>query len=145
MEKKKEREPISAYELRLTDFIIENHPDKIDEVDFIRHKAKEAAMEFEESSKEGRSVQESLEAANRILIEGLKFSPYRTIKQIVEDDFFIEEREKDEFIMQMLEHTKDLFLQYDTNDYFEGSPDHSKLIFEIIGKIQIYLERNGLQ
>ena len=51
------------FEARLTQYMIQNHPDKIEDVSFISERRRMAAHTFETSSVAGLSVDESMHEA----------------------------------------------------------------------------------
>lgn len=138
---------LSYFELILTDYMVEHHPDKIENKEFIKNRSLAAEQEFEGCSYEGMTVEEARRQAEECLYRHLHFSLYDMTSEIVEEEFpFINEDERSIFIMQMLEYCKPLILQYNTDDdTFQGSNEYMKLYYTITGEIQNYLENNGLQ
>lgn len=131
----------------MTDFIAQHHPDKIEDKAFIEERSGLAEEEFERCSHMGMTVSESKHEATKILYRGLWFSPFDMVKEIVELYFDIDEEERHQFIMQMLEYTRDDFKKIleHINDNNEDGEDYTKLYYTIIGSIKLYLEKNGLQ
>lgn len=112
----------------------------------IEARATLAATEAENSIKNGEHLDVALEKANQILYTGLLFSPIGFIKNIAEVEFHIAEDEIILFSKQMYEITKGIFDKYDIHDdSFMGSNEEELLYSEIVGEIQIYLSKNGLQ
>lgn len=140
-------EYLSYFKLALTDFIAQHHPDKIEDKAFIEERSGLAEEEFERCSHMGMTVSESKHEATKILYRGLWFSPFDMVKEIVELYFDIDEEERHQFIMQMLEYTRDDFKKFleHINDNNEDGEDYTKLYYTIIGSIKLYLEKNGLQ
>lgn len=138
---------LSYFALTLTGYMIEHHPDKIENKELIESRSLAAEQEFERCSHEGMTVEEARHQAEECLFRHLHFSPYNMIRDIVEEEFpFINEDERDIFVMQMLEYCKMLILQYNTeDDAFQGSHEYMKLYYTVTGEIQNYLENNGLQ
>lgn len=139
-------ENLSYFRLALTDFMVQHHPDKIEDKDFITARSGVAEDEFERCSHMGMTVSEAKHEAIKVLYAGLLFSPFDLIKEIVEEEFDVDEDERHLFIMQMLEYTRNEFKKFpDINDNFQGSERYMELYFLITGSIKLYLEKYGLQ
>lgn len=131
----------------MTDFIAQHHPDKIEDKVFIEERSGLAEEEFERCSHMGMTVSEAKHEATKVLYTGLWFSPFDMVKEIVEEEFDIDEEERHLFIMQMLEYTRNDFKKFleHINDNNEDGEAYMKLYYTIIGSIKLYLEKNGLQ
>lgn len=131
----------------MTDFIAQHHPDKIEDKTFIEERSGLAEEEFERCSHMGMTVNEAKHEAQKVLYKGLLFSPFDMVKEIVEEEFDIDEEERHLFIMQMLEYTRKDFNKYleHINDDNEDGEEYMKLYYTITGSIKLYLEKNGLQ
>ncbi len=140
-------EPYNAFSVRLTGFMIENHPDRIDDADFIRSRGHQAADTFQQCSIMGMTVGQCMKEAEKVLYHGLQFSPFQLVKSIVEQEFNYtdDDDERGMFIMQMLELCRPLFNAYSLHDGFMGTYDYVVLNDRIIQCITDYLTRNGLQ
>lgn len=137
----------NAFSARLTGYMAENHPDRIDDVEFINRRGEAAASIFRECSVEGLSVDECMSRAMQTLYKGLLFSPYLMVRDIVENHFIYTEDEEEmgEFTMQMLDMVRPLIDSYQPGDDFGGSYDRQVLEAHIIQCITDYLSDNGLQ
>ena len=135
------------FEARLTQYMIQNHPDKIEDVSFISERSRMAAHTFETSSVAGLSVDESMHEAETTLFHGLLFSPYHLVREVLTGDFDYsdESPELDEFALQMLDMVAPVLQRYDIGDDFAGSPQEMVLYDEIKESINQYLVKNGLQ
>lgn len=139
-------EHLSYFKLVLTDFMVQHHPDKIEDTEFINARSGLAEDEFERCSHMGMNVNEAKREALIVLYKDLKFSAYDLVKEIVEEEFDINDYEKHEFIMQMMEYTKEEFKKFpDIDDEFQDSVNYMKLYYLITGSIKLYLEKYGLQ
>lgn len=127
---------ISYYELRLRNFLSENHPLKKDDTEFIENRSCTASLLFEESSKSGMSVEESLDSALQHLFHGLLFSPYLMIKEIAEREFSSYTFSETE-ILNVLASCEKIFDSYDLSDDFAGSKEYVQLYNELVGYIQM--------
>lgn len=134
------------WELSLTDYISEYHPERIQDTEFISVRAEEAGKEFERNSKEGKTVRQAKEAAEKVLYEGLKFSKFKLLEEIVENEMpEIRQEEKYTFIMQMMRVIEPIIQKYEPKDDFIGSEKEKEMYNMCVGRIYNYLEKNGLQ
>ena len=82
-------------------------------------------------------MEDAHEEAMRVLLEGLHFSPYALLTEVVEREF------ADEVLYP---HLNNLFAGYDTSDdTFALSPAHDLLYTELVGTVMLYLESYGVQ
>ena len=137
----------NAFTARLTSYMIDFHPDRIDEVDFIDQRGQMAADVFHQCSVRGMTVDESMHEAEKTLYAGLHFSPYLMLEEIVYNHFRYtdDEDELGEFTMQMLDMVKPLINDYAPGDDFKGTYEYTALYGQIIQNINDYLTSNGLQ
>lgn len=87
------------------------------------------------------------EEAMRVLLEGLHFSPYALLLEVVENEFSeeVQEQEREAFCREIFPHLKNLFAGYPTtDDTFALSPEHDLLYTELTGAIMLYLEAYGV-
>lgn len=126
--------------------MVQHHPDKIEDTEFINSRSELAEEEFERCSHMGMNVNEAKHEAFIVLYKDLRFSAYDLVKEIVEEEFDISDYEKHQFIIQMMEYTKDEFKKFpDIDDNFQDSVNYMKLYYLITGSIKLYLEKYGLQ
>ena len=71
----------NAFTIQLTQYISQNHPDKIEDKEFIESRGQQAATVFADCSRQGMNLEECSRQANKVLYAGLHFSPYRMIKE----------------------------------------------------------------
>ena len=87
-------------------------------------------------------MEDAHEEAMRVLLEGLHFSPYALLTEVVER----EEQEREPFCRRLYPHLNNLFAGYDTSDdTFALSPAHDLLYTELVGTVMLYLESYGVQ
>lgn len=137
---------LNYFTVKLTERIVSDFPDKIDDTEFIEQRSQLAALTYSEGSKQGLRHTEALKLANDTLFEGLCYSPYQLVKRVVDEEFTEEDdTEQGEFVMQMLNICKSLFEVYPINDKsFPGSNAEKELYTSITGEIQNYLKNNGM-
>ena len=95
----------------------------------------------------GSTVEAAQEEAMRVLLEGLHFSPYALLLEVVENEFSeeVQEQEREAFCREIFPHLKNLFAGYSTtDDTFALSPEHDLLYTELTGAIMLYLEAYGV-
>ena len=79
-----EEKQFNAYTIKLTDYIIHNHPDRIMDKEFIHERGLAATATFAQCSRSGMDFEEASRNADTVLYRGLLFSPYRMIDDIVD-------------------------------------------------------------
>lgn len=75
---------LSYYGLYLLDYLRKYHPDKVIDTEFITGREEAAAETFEKARLEGSSTEAAQEEAMRVLLEGLHFSSYALLYEVVE-------------------------------------------------------------
>ncbi len=137
----------SYFELALTSYLYENFPDKAEDKTFISNRATLASEAYSQAIKDGYSHQGAGEKAQTVLFEGLYFSPYSTIIEVLCNEFDdqVPEALLSSFGKILLEKTRKLFAKYELSDDFAYTPQYESLYTELTGFILTTLERNGLQ
>ena len=125
----------------------EYHPNRIDDEEFINQRAERAAETFESFSKAGASVEESMYETRKVLFEGLHFSPYMFVREIIENEFPNVETddEIDEFALIMVEHYKHIINAEERHDNFSETEEYKVLYNTMKETINQHLIRNGIQ
>lgn len=140
-------EELSYYRLTLIDYLRSSFPERLNEEDFINKRDEDASEAYEQAIRNGMTQEEASTEANAVLFEGLYFSKFDTIMDVLTEEF-TEELEEDQFrpfAMQMLPVCERVFSKYELNDDFAYSPEYDKLYTEITGAIQIWIEGNGIR
>lgn len=138
---------LSYYGLYLLDYLRKYHPDKVIDTEFITGREEAASETFEKERAAESTVEAAQEEAMRILLEGLHFSPYALLLEVVENEFSeeVQEQEREAFCREIFPHLKNLFAGYPTtDDTFALSPEHDLLYTELTGAIMLYLEAYGV-
>lgn len=138
---------LSYYGLYLLDYLRKYHPDKVSDIPFITGREEAASETFEKERTAGSTVEAAQEEAMRVLLEGLHFSPYALLLEVVENEFSeeVQEQEREAFCREIFPHLKNLFAGYSTtDDTFALSPEHDLLYTELTGAIMLYLEAYGV-
>ena len=125
---------LSYYELYLLNYLKEYHPEKVDDIDFIKERSDNAAILFEKSRLDGKTVMDAQEIAMKELMRGLHFSKHYLILTIIKDEF--EKEVPDDkvllLIKKMESNFNSIFAKYTLSDTFEQSPDYHSLYIELI-------------
>lgn len=127
-------------------YLREYHPEKVDDIDFIKERSDNAAILFEKSRLDGRTVMDAQEIAMKELMRGLHFSKHYLILTIIKDEF--EKEVPDDkvllLIKKMESNFNSIFAKYTLSDDFEQSSDYHSLYIELTGEITLYLEKYGI-
>ncbi|GHV60628.1 hypothetical protein FACS1894182_15320 [Bacteroidia bacterium] len=160
---------MSYFRLSLLSYLRESHPEKATDKQFIASRGDTAAEAYSSIIKSGGSHDEAEEAASQILYAGLHFSPYRTIVNILWDEFtdetdpalaeglaiellprlsavikkYSESREINQARLSLSE-AHPVLCKYTLSDDFADSAEYRLLYTELTGAIQILLE-DGVQ
>ena len=141
----------NAFTLQLTQYISENHPDKIGDVEFINERGQQATTVFADCSRQGMDLEECTRQANKVLYQGLHFSPFRMIADIIESQcthLALTDEGRHSLAMTMLERCKPHIEAYytpDNRDAFEGSYAYHRARMTVKRMLNKYLDENGLQ
>lgn len=137
---------LSYYGLYLLSYLKENHPDKAHNADFIESRADRAAEMFEQARREGYPPEGAQEIAIAALLEGLRFSKYDTIIEVLWNEFAEEVAQSDApaVALRLLPYMEGIFTQYPLSDDFAYSPEYEQLYTELTGAVSISLEENGI-
>lgn len=138
---------LSYYGLYLLDYLRKYHPDKVIDIEFITGREEAASETFEKERAAGSTVEAAQEEAMRVLLEGLHFSPYALLLEVVENEFADEvaPSDREAFCRELFPYLKNLLGGYDTpDDTFALSPDYDLLYTELTGAIMLYLEAYGV-
>lgn len=137
---------MSYFRLSLLSYLRESHPDKADNKQFIAARGDAAAEAYSHIIKLGGSHDEAEENASQILYAGLHFSPYRTVVNVLWNEFTdeIDPAQAEGLAMELLPHLSGIFGKYTLSDDFAGSQKYSLLYTELTGAIQTLLE-DGVQ
>lgn len=137
---------LSYYGLYLLSYLKENHPDKAHDAAFVEERADRAADIFEQARHEGYPPEGAQELAMAALLEGLRFSKYDTIIEVLWNEFSEEIAQSDApaVALRLLPCVKGIFTQYPLSDDFAYSPEYEQLYTELAGAILILLEEDGI-
>lgn len=138
---------LSYFKLRLQEYLYCSFPEKAWDTKFIEQRSQWAAKTYEEAFRCGNSIEQCNHITNAVLFQGLEFSPFDLLFQVVLNEFdtFMADEELRPFTLEMLPVCELLFSQYDLGHDFEDSVHYNLLYTELTGTIAIWIEENGLQ
>ena len=137
---------LSWFRLSLLSYLRESLPDKATDKQFIASRGDAAALSYSNIIKLGGSHDEAEEVASQTLYAGLHFSPYRTIVNILWDEFTdeIDPAQAEGLAMELLPRLSGVTGKYTLSDDFADSAEYRLLYTELTGAIQTFLE-DGIQ
>ena len=137
---------LSYYGLSLLSFLKESHPDKVDNIVFIKSRADLAANTYSKAIKDGLLQHEAEELANEVLYLGLHFSKHDTLINILWNEFsdFVPQSEAKDFAIKIQAASEVVFTRYSLSDEFVDTPQYDRFYTELCGFIDLWLEENEL-
>ena len=137
---------LSYYGLYLLQYLKENHPDKPADPDFISVRDGLAADTFEQARRAGYPVEGAQELAMQTLLQGLHFSEYRTLVDVLESEFAgtVPSGKVQSLALKLLPKFKEIFSGYPLSDDFARSSEYDRLYTELTGAAAIYIEEYGV-
>ena len=146
MNQKNKPAELSYYGLYLLSHLREHHPDKADDTSFVEERADRAAEAFEQARHEGYLPEGAQELAMSALLEGLRFSKYDTIIEVLWNESAEEVAQSDApaIALRLLPYVEGIFTQYPLSDDFAYSPEYELLCTELTGAIAIHFEEYGI-
>lgn len=146
MNKNNQSTDLSYYGLYLLKHLKENHPDKAADADFIESRADHAADVYEQSRLQGYTPEGAQELAMAALTEGLHFSKYNTIIEVLWNEFGdeVEPGNALAFALTLQPVLEAVFARYPLTDNFAYTPEYDLLYTELTGAVATYLEEHGV-
>lgn len=138
---------LSYYALRIQELLNTSFPERAWDIKFINQRSSRAANAYEDAFRSGNSVSQCDHIADYVLFEGLYFSKFDTLFQVVcnEFDTRMADEELRPFALKMLPVCELVFTNYELTDDFTYSIEFNLLYTELTGTIAIWIEENGLQ
>lgn len=146
-EEKRGQTDFSYYGLYLLDYLRTNKFEQATDEAFIRERADRAAGTYEWAMLEGYPADGAQELAMRTLLEGLHYSKYAILREVVENEFSddVPEAKRESFTRKLLPLVGNVFSIYDlSDDNFALSPDYDLLYTELTGAVVLYIEEYGV-
>ncbi|MBA5793452.1 DUF1896 domain-containing protein [Flavobacterium sp. xlx-214] len=138
---------LSYFRLQLQEHLNNSFPEKAHNRKFIDQRSSRAAHAYEGAFIAGNTIDQCNEIANYILFEGLHFSKFDTIFQVVcqEFDTLMADEELRPFALKMFALCEPVFSNYTLTDDFAYTYAFDALYTEITGTIASWIQENGLQ
>ena len=138
---------LSYFRLRLQEHLNSSFPEKANDQKFIDQRSSWASNAYEGAFSSGNAIDKCDEIANYILFEGLYFSKFDTVFQVVcnEFDTLMADEELRPFALKMFHVCEPVFSNYELTDDFAYTYEFDALYTEVTGTIAIWIEENGLQ
>ncbi|WP_289415464.1 DUF1896 domain-containing protein [Bacteroides acidifaciens] len=137
----------SYYGLYLLDYLRTNKFEQASDDAFIRERADRAAETYERARLDGSTSAGAQELAMNTLLEGLHYSKYAILREVVENEFSddVPEAKRESFTQKLLPLVGNVFSIYDlSDDNFALSPDYDLLYTELTGAVVLYIEEYGV-
>lgn len=146
MKKKSTPQELSYYGLYLLSYLKENHPDCATDTDFIETRSNLAAEAFEQARLEGHAPESAQELAMVVLMQGLHFSKYNTVIEVLWNEFADEVPQGDaaDFAFKLQPSLENVFAKYPLSDDFAYTSEYDALYTELTGAILIHIEAYGI-
>ena len=138
---------LSYFRLRLQELLNNSFPEKANDKKFIEQRSSWAANAYEGAFSSGSRIEQCNEIADYILFEGLYFSRFDTVFQVIcnEFDTIMADEELRLFALKMFPVCEPVFAGYKLTDDFAYGYEFDVLYTELTGTISIWIEENGLQ
>lgn len=142
-----QQKDLSYFRLRLQELLNTSFPEKAHDENFINQRSSWAANAYEGAFRTGNLESQCSEISDCILFEGLHFSKFDTVFQVVcnEFDTRMADEELRPFALKMLPICEFVFTSYELTDDFEYAWEFDLLYTELTGTIAIWIEENGFQ
>ena len=136
----------SYYGLYLYRYLKESHPDKAGDTEFINDRAERAAEAYEQARRGGYPADGAQELAMAALLEGLHFSKYDTLRDVLENEFEgeVSQEELPALVLKLLPLLEPVFSGYTPSDGSAQSSEYDLLYTELTGAVVLYLEEYGI-
>lgn len=138
---------LSYFSLRLQELLNASFPEKAGDIEFILQRSTLAEQAYENAFKAGNQPSTCFAIADNTLFEGLYYSKYDTVFQVIcgEFDTLMADEELRPFALKMFPVCEPVFANYELTDDFAYSPAYEQLYTELTGTIAIWIEGHGLQ
>ena len=105
-----------------------------------------ASATFEQARLVGYPVEGAQELAMQALMQGLHFSEYRTLADVLENEFSdtVPSEKVLPLALKLLPKFKEIFSGYPLADDFARSPAYESLYTELTGAVAIHIDEYGI-
>jgi hypothetical protein len=128
---------LSYYRLSLVDFLLESHPERLNDDRFINARAQVAAETYAQAVLNGSNDIQADEQAHLILFQDLYFSKHDTLVNILWNEFSdtIPEDDAKDWAIRLLPTCESVFAKYPLSDDFADDFLFDLLYTELTGTI----------
>jgi len=146
MKNKNKPQELSYYGLYLLSCLNENHPNLLSDTDFIEERADLATDTYEQARLEGYTTEGSQELAMATLLQGLHFSMFNTIIEVLWNEFEheVSQGNATELAFKLLPSFEEIFSKYTLSNDFAYTSEYDALYTELTGAILIHIEAYGV-
>lgn len=132
----------SYFRLNLLSYLRDAHPDKANDLSFIAGRGDLEAEAYSDAIKSGLDHIQAAEIANHTLFQGLHFSPYNLLVEILWNEFFdeIPPGIAQAKAKELMHECTAVFNRNDLNDDYAETAEYKLLYTELVGTIAILLE-----
>lgn len=137
---------LSYYGLYLLSYLKENYPGRLFDIGFIETRSALAADTYEQARREGHTVEGAQELAMATLLQGLHFSPFTILREVLQNEFPEEASSENAaaLAIRLQPALEAVFSKYSLSDDFASRPEYQALYTELTGAVLLYLEEHGL-
>lgn len=142
------KKEFSYFRLKLEVYLEEHHPEKKNDISFIRSRAEEALTAYCDAVSQGFNHLEAESLSSEVLYRGLHFSKYDTLVSVLENEF---EKELPSPLPERLapilvknKAIQEVFDKYNITDDFGAMAEYEQLYTELTGTIVLLIEANNL-
>jgi hypothetical protein len=146
MTQKNNSTELSYYGLYLLSFLNENHPERLPDTDFIEIRSAVADDVYEQSRREGHTVEQAQELAMTALLKDLHFSKFNTLIEVLWNEFAedVPPENAAEVAFKMQPSMNSVFSRYSLSDDFAYTKEYDSLYTELTGAVSLYIEEHGI-
>lgn len=146
MNQKNKSTELSYYGLYLLSFLNENHPERLPDTDFIETRSALAGDIYEQSRREGHTVEQAQELAMTALLKGFHFSKFNTLIEVLWNEFAddVPPENAAEFAFKIQPSMDSVFAKYSLSDDFAYTKEYDSLYTELTGAVSLYIEEHGI-
>jgi len=141
-----QKKDLSYFRLRLQELLNTSFPERAHDQKFIKERSNWAAEAYECAFRSGNRPTQCDYIAEYILFEGLNFSKFDTVFQVVcnEFDTFMADEELRPFALRMFSIFEQIFAGYQLTDDFASDSEFDLLYTELTEAIALWIAENGL-
>ena len=139
---------LSYYELRLKELLQTSFPNLLADAVFIKDRSEYAAQAYQEAFEAGISIPECDKIASGVLFDGLFFSPFDMVFEVISQEFDTQLADEDlrPFALKIFPELVPYFKKYENeiDEDFQHSAAYQSLYTELTGAIELWIEENGI-